>query len=199
MIDMDVTFNGRTPLVLHNIRLANPLDPHTKALKALTGKRKKTDKDHEDIAQTEWEGGLYIDAEHGPYLPVSYPLACLRAAGVITKEKTAVSRAVTVSALDGGVRIPIEYDGPRTIEELWANPEHQDMRGVRVQSARTMRCRPRFPEWAITFRVNLDETIINPEGFEAIAERAGRNIGLGEAAEGFRARFDSEVKIAVAA
>ena len=39
------------PMISHNSQLANPLNRYSKAMKALTGKRKKTDQDIEDIAR----------------------------------------------------------------------------------------------------------------------------------------------------
>lgn len=194
MQDLDVTFTGRTPLIVHNVRLANPLDPYTRALKAITGKRGKTEDDHAELVRLEWEGGLYIDEDLGPYLPSRYPVAALRQAAAMTKHKTALTRGMMTSALDGGDRIPLDYDGPRTIEDLWADADvYCDVRAVKVGQARTFRARPRFPEWAMTFRCSLDTELVDLDVFDAIAERAGRLIGIGEAAEGSRSRFTAEV------
>jgi hypothetical protein len=196
METLSVTFSGRTPLVVHNIRLANPLDAYAKALKAITSKRSKTEDDHLELLRIEWEGGLYFDEKHGPYLPISYPMACLKQAGAINRQKTAVNRGVTLMAEDGGERLAIEYDGPRTIDEMWEHDEHRDVRPVKVGTSRTLRSRPRFPEWAIRFVAIVDTEIIDVETFEGVARRAGRNIGLGESPEGARARFDAAVTIA---
>lgn len=198
MQDYLITFEGRTPLVIHNVRLANPLDPYAKAMKAITAKRSKTEDDHLEMLRIEWEGGLYFDEQLGPYLPVSYPTACLRQAGAITRHKTALIRGLVVMAEDGSERIPIEYDGPRTIEDLWEIDDHRDVRLVRVNGARTLRSRPRFPEWSLSFRATLDEEIIDADVFEAVCQRAGRNIGLAEAPEGTRARFNATVTEATA-
>lgn len=195
MQDLDVKFTGRTPLVVHNIRLANPLDPYAKAIKAISSKRSKTEDDHLEMLRVEWEGGLYFDEELGPYVPVSYPTACLREAGAMHRQKTALKRGLLVMAEDGGERVPIEYEGPRTIEELWEIDGHRDVRLVRVNSARTMRSRPRFPEWELSFRCTLDETVIDLDAFERVLASAGRNIGIGEAPEGTRARFDSTLAV----
>lgn len=188
-----VTFSGRTPLVVHNIRLANPLDAYAKALKAITSKRTKTEDDLLELLRIEWEGGLYFDTEIGPYLPISYPMACLKQAGAITRLKTAIGRGVTLMADDGGDRLPIAYDGPRTIDEMWERDEHRDVRPVKIGQSRTLRSRPRFPEWAISFIAVIDTEIIDVESFEGVARRAGQNIGLGESPEGSRARFNPTV------
>ena len=52
---------GTKPLMVHNIRLANPLDPWTKALKELTGdrKRRNTDEGRLLILRTEARGAIY--------------------------------------------------------------------------------------------------------------------------------------------
>lgn len=194
MLEYLVVFEGRTPLVLHNIRLANPLDPYAKKIKAISSNRKKTEDHHLEMLRIEWEGGLYFDKSLGPYLPVSYPTACLRQAGAITRHKTALVRGLVLMATDGSERIRIEYDGPRSIEDMWADDEYRVIKPVRVGAARTLRSRPRFPDWRIEFRATIDEEILDGDDFAAICGRAGRNIGLGESPEGARARFNVALK-----
>jgi hypothetical protein len=75
MLDLKMTWTGRTPLVVHNDQLANPLGSYTKAIKAISSKRAKTEDDHLEMSRIEWEGGLYIDPELGPFLPTTYPTA----------------------------------------------------------------------------------------------------------------------------
>lgn len=52
---------GQTPFLMHNSRLANPLDVYTKEIAKRSGKRKKTEEDIEELARLEWEGGLYLN------------------------------------------------------------------------------------------------------------------------------------------
>ena len=63
-----ISIRGVSPLLQNSIDKANPLHPKTKALKALTSKRKKTDEDHAEIMRLEWAAGLYCD-DQGPYVP----------------------------------------------------------------------------------------------------------------------------------
>ncbi len=59
---------GVGPMLMHNSRLGDPLDPITKALAAITSKRLKTEADHMRIAELEFHGSLYL--HHGaPCLP----------------------------------------------------------------------------------------------------------------------------------
>ena len=65
MQTIKVKIIGTRPLLMHSDIYADPLNPRTKAHKALTAKKKKTDEDHEAIAQSEWRGGMYFDEELG--------------------------------------------------------------------------------------------------------------------------------------
>jgi len=64
------TLVGSTPLMMHSERLADPTNAMTKRLKSLTAKKKKTDEALAAIKQAEWEGGLYLNDEGEPAVPV---------------------------------------------------------------------------------------------------------------------------------
>ena len=59
---------GRTPLLMHNGVLADPLDERNIALASVTSKRVKTLADHREIARLEWFGGLWLH-EGRPCIP----------------------------------------------------------------------------------------------------------------------------------
>ena len=185
-MELTITCEGQTPILLHSARTVNPLDPITKELKKVTGKRKKTDEDHEAMARIEFEAALYHDDVLGPYIPAENVERCLRDAGVFTKNGKNVTRAVIV--MDD--KIPLIYPGadgrkgPREVEELWQG-KFYDQRPVKVGTARLIRTRPRFADWSIEFTVQLDESVLDADVFEAIVEKAGSAIGLGD----FRPRF----------
>lgn len=56
-----LTLTGVTPLLVHNARLADPLDPIVRQTKPISGKRSKTEEDHLELARLEFIGGLYYD------------------------------------------------------------------------------------------------------------------------------------------
>ena len=63
------TITGITPLLMHSERLANPFDSLTKELKAISGKRKKTEDDLLAMARIVFIGGLYHDDDAGIHVP----------------------------------------------------------------------------------------------------------------------------------
>lgn len=187
---MKITMTGTTPLMLHNVRLADPLDPWAKELKRLNGKRTKTEDDRLEISRVEFGGGLYYDPEIGPYLPAANLFRALIEAGTVTKSGKKIERGLIVTQ----DRAAIEYDGPRTIDELWGdgNTPYVDRRMVNVQRQRVSRTRPIFPRWACAFGVEVDPAILDPEDFEAIVVRTGSMVGVGEYRR-FYGRFEGKV------
>ena len=77
---------GVGPLLMHSSRLADPLDPLTKQLAAITSKAVRTEADHERIAQLEWHGGLWL-ADGRPCIPPH----CLKRV-FVDREETAEGR-----------------------------------------------------------------------------------------------------------
>lgn len=166
---------GVSPLIMHNCRLANPLDPLVKQIKEITSKRKKTDEDHELLAYLEWQGGLYHDGAR-PYIPGQN----INAALVAAAKKNRMGKQFQSSVLVVESQIPLEYEGPRDIEKLFNAVRFVDTRSVVVQKSRVMRTRPIFPEWAARFSVAYDPAVVNEGEVIQAAEIAGTLIGLGD-------------------
>lgn len=178
---------GVAPLLQHNVRLANPLDLHTQALAKLSKKRNKTLADHEELSRTEWEGGLYFDDEIGPYVPAPWIDRALEQSGKIDKLGTLLKQ----SSQCVEDFVPIEYKGPRTINEMW-DAEMFDRTCVGVQRAKTLRTRPRFDKWSLSFSIQYDDKWLEREQIIRCMTRAGERIGLGDYRPRF-GRFNTEV------
>lgn len=176
MEQVTITINGTSPLLMHSDRLSNPLDPLTKEIKTYTGKRKKTDDDHLEIARLEWRGGLYHDPKVGPYIPARNIKAALIVAAKKTKDGPKMKSGATI--LDSMCRL--QYRGPRDIDALWDDGGFTDIRSVAVQSSRTMRCRPVFPEWSATFTIVYDPAVVDKADLIRFAETAGQLVGIGD-------------------
>jgi hypothetical protein len=156
--------------------LANPLDEKAREMKAISGKRKKTDDDFAEMARIEFEGGLYHDKVIGPYIPGANIEKSLVEGGRITKEGKQVERGLFV--LDNDV--PLIYSGPRDVTGLWADPRFRSTMAVKVGQARVMRTRPMFSEWSADADAEVDPGLLNLDALQAIADKAGAMVGIGD-------------------
>lgn len=172
METLNIRIKSESPLLMHNGRLANPLDEFSKRLKALTSRKTKTDADHIEIARAEWEGGLYID-EGGPFIPCDALDACLK--GAATQQKLGKKFGSAVFVVED--RVPLQYEGPRDAAGLWA-AKFYDIRGVVVGQKRVQRTRPIFKEWAAAFTVAFDQRDVNRRQVEQAVLECGRMVGL---------------------
>lgn len=175
-MDFRITIEGTAPLLMHNSRLANPLDPAAKELKRVTGKRKKTDDDYAEAARLEHLGGLYLDPDVGPYIPGD---------NIWRSLLDAARKHRMGPKIEGGVLVttdvnPLAYPGPRTAEALWGDENFRHMASVKVQKARLMRCRPIFRQWRTEATGVIDPSVIDLAELAQVAETAGTLIGLGD-------------------
>lgn len=166
---------GETPLLQHNVRLANPLDPFAKQISAIAKKRNKTDADYAALAPLEFEGGMYFDKEIGPYVPGAWIDRMLENAG--KREKLGSTFKAYAQCLAD--KIPIEYEGPRTLKGLWENGYYWTTM-VGVQQRKTTRTRPMFQQWAIQVQIFYDEEALDAVQIIRTIERAGLAVGLGD-------------------
>lgn len=176
-----LTLTGTAPMLMHNIQLADPLNPIARAMKEISAKRKKTDEDLLRMAELEFKGGLYITDELGPYVPGVNVEKCLVEGARITKQGKQVERGLFV--VDN--ECPLLFKGPRSADGLWAAEEFRSRMAVKVGQARVQRTRPIFRDWAVEVSAEVDPALLNMESVQSIATDAGSMVGLGD----FRPRY----------
>jgi hypothetical protein len=168
---------GVSPLLCHNGRLANPLDEAAKAIRAVSGKRKKTDADHAELARLEFLGGLYLNDDGRPVFPGEN----IEAAMVAGAKKQKLGQQAKAGIICDGLW-PIEYDGPKNPDAMWAEGKRfADVRGVKLNGRSTvMRCRPIFRKWALAFDVQYLPTLLDESEVTETLRTVGRIVGLGD-------------------
>ncbi len=194
---MKVRINGTgtTPLLMHNVRLASPMNKYAKQLSALTSAKtssKRTDQDRLDIARVEFEGGMYWDSDVGPYVPAKWLSKNLLDAARRGRRGKMVEEGVMVA--EGFMINPLVYRGPRDIDSLWGNGESDfvSFETVRVGMAKVDRCRPIFNTWAFEIDFEIEDDVMDFSTFKSIAEIGGR-LGLGDYRSGSYGRFSVQV------
>lgn len=187
---LTINVTGTSPLLMHNPRMVDPNFELNREIKALTGKRKKTDSDLREIERLEWFGGLY---EEGGVVvqPTSKLRKCLINAGKISKQGTAVTRALSFTQMF----VPLIYDGPREITKIYDDERFHSRLAVGIGGKRVMRMRPKFNPWAMsTEAIFIEDAGLNLDEFSRIAELAGLAEGIGDNRVNGYGRFTIEIQ-----
>lgn len=176
MKTVNVMLNSLQPLLMNSNRGVNTTDPLVKELKAITSKRKKTDEDQEMILELKWNLALYYDKNIGPYIPAICIEGCIRDAA----KKVKRGKDVTASVRVDPDFIPLEYEGPRTREELWGYRDglFKDVRVGKIQGSSVVLCRPRFDHWKISFLLSYDDEFFNIDEIRDFLVYGGKYGGL---------------------
>jgi len=178
---------GTSPLLQHNNRLADPTSRWSKSLKALTGKRNKTDDDFMEIKRTEWIGGLWQDSSGKIAVSADHVLAL----AISGARKLKLGKLIQAGVIVARESFPLIYDGPKDIDKLFSE-KFCDYRPVKVGQSTTMRARPRFDSWAVEVEVLVDNDIIDSSNVVQSFEIAGRMCGLGDYRPRY-GRFEVEI------
>jgi len=182
---------GTSPLLQHNIQLANPDNTWAKAISNITAKRKKTEEDRQAISRLEFQGSLYVE-EGKVIVPTTNIRKCFQETAKVTKQGKQIVRAVNAIQLN----VPLIYDGPQDVESLVEDQTFYDTTMVGVGMKRVLRTRPIFLNWATSAEWELVTEAMDFEDFVKIVELAGTIEGLGDNRTGGYGRFTAEVKAA---
>lgn len=188
-MELTIDLTGTAELILHNSRLANPLDQYTLALKQYTKKRTKTDEDLAEAMTIEARGGCYETIEGNLGIPTANVYAAIHAAAKLRKLGTTIKRALLYTAsveplLIGGL--------PQNCDE-WVKVGNVDVRSVVVSGRRIMRARPIIPAgWTAAFTFELLDDVMDARELLPVLEDAGRLVGLCEMRPAY-GRFVAEV------
>jgi hypothetical protein len=162
------------PLIMHNGQTADPLNKWAKALKQISSKRMKTDADFEEMARIEFMAGLYM-GQDGPIVPANLIDALILNGA--KKSKEGVRSKSSCFCLK---HARLEYDGPRTAQELWEDDRFRFSSIVRVGQARVNRMRPIFNDWSAVVTLNVEDTLIDPARVTEWLVAAGNQVGIGD-------------------
>lgn len=171
-----ISIVGAAPLLCHNIRLSDPLDPIAQEMKSFSKKRVKTEDDLFQLARLEFLGGLYVADGIGPYLPGANVEKSIVEGARVTKQGKQVERGLFVTDNE----VPLIYHGPRSPEALWADENFRSRMSVKVGQARVMRTRPIFHEWALDVDAQVDPGLLAVDTLQSIVTDAGAMVGLGD-------------------
>jgi hypothetical protein len=163
-------------LIMHNGQTADPLNSFSKAMKEISGKRKKTDADFEALANIEYQAGLYLNAK-GQVIVPSRVLESVLVEGAKKSKEGKLALSGMFVDTDG----ILEYDGgDMSVKQLLESPDHRICVAVRIGMSKVMRTRPHFKNWRTTFKVSINEQVANEAQLKRWLEDAGSYVGIGD-------------------
>jgi hypothetical protein len=174
---------GTSPLLMNSGEFDR--DSETYRTYYLLGKKKSKSLDDEQrLRELEWTLRIYLDDEAGPYIPGKNVKELLRSAATKWRKGEEIKRSLVV--ID--YRIPLLYDGPRTVTELWeAGFKYEAMvANAGAGSGRVVRCRPKFDGWSLVVELAYDPEDLDFDFLEMVVERS-KKYGLGD----YRPEFGS--------
>lgn len=175
---------GPSTLVVHNERLADPLDEFTRAVAAISKKRNKTEAEHQEIGRLEFLGSLYTaPAIESPGdvngqvigMPAWNILRCLQEGATRQKRGKDVLRGVYPLA----EHAVLSFDGPTDIADRWTGSQWL-RKTVGVQRSRTMRTRAIFTGWGFQLPIEVDPNVFDVHTIKVAWRDAGIYVGLAE-------------------
>jgi hypothetical protein len=179
---VEFTLRGRDPLLMSNQRSSSPIDPLAREARILAGKRSKlSDEELLLLSNMEYRLRIYHDEALGPYIPGENVKRCIMDGAKMSKDGKRVESALWPIES----RLSLQYPGPRDIEGLLADPDFRDTRMVKINSGLIQRTRPRFADWSLVVKMELDDQVMNLDQLTEFIRRAGAYKGLGD----FRPRF----------
>lgn len=171
---LKVEIRSAADLIMHNGQTANPLNTFAKEMKRISQKRKKTEADFEELSLVEFKAGLYLD-ENGPCLP-----ATMIDAVVTAGAKKSKNGKLTEAGVFCDQNASLQYVGPRTVAELWADESFRLVVPVKIGQQKVIRTRPIFKNWSATLSLVYETDIINENDVLDAIRKAGMYVGVGD-------------------
>ena len=130
----------------------------------------------------EAERKVYV-GEDGPYVPGQNLMACFIAAGqyirldgkrqVSTAKSTVLPGLMTLLDSAPLLKVPGTDKAATWEADVMQGRNPNGGEGVAI-------CRPRFDEWALSFRLDIDVAEIGENAIRDLVDKAGRRVGLGD-------------------
>ena len=178
-MEYEVKIKGIRPIIQHNG--AAGLDTRSPANieKAEIARKRSSNRtitDDERLRELECQISLYLDASGAPTIPEAAIRACIETGARKLKQGPQVREGLIVTEI-----VSFDYDRERygvTADELGKTAQFTVP--VKVGQSRIERTRAKFDEWALTFRLDADDELVDQEQLASWLDIAGRRIGLGD-------------------
>ena len=170
-----IKFTSASPLLMHNRRLANPMDEYAIALGQLTAKgaKKLTQADRIEMSRLEFYGGMYVDEDGHPCIPGEIVEATVGGGA----KKFRKGKDFTAALVCDG-NWPLTYSGPKNLDAMWKDGSFVDVRMAVINQRSILRTRPVFRDWSFTAELSYLPDALSLSDVERALDFAGTLVGL---------------------
>lgn len=170
MKTLKVKIEGVKPLILHNGQGANPIDNrempnflqkkfgcklYREAIKPISSKRGKTEKDHINLSELSFYSSLYLNDKKQIILPAENLERMLETQAIANRKGATFKRAVSIDE-DVILEFPNKNKPLKALYDL----HKYIVMGV-VSRSKVSVTRAIFPKWSATFKISYDPKQIN--------------------------------------
>lgn len=177
MQQIKAKISGIVPLLMASIAAADARNPIVKErAKLLAAKGKRTEEVQAQVDRLAWLAYLY-QRDGRVVVPSDNILATLQEGAKLSKLGTLLKQA---AAFTGEEHYPLEYPGPKDIDELYADGRFVDARmGCLQGRSKVLVVRPVFPQWSVAFDLTWDEEVLDVDQIRKCLVDAGMRRGIG--------------------
>ena len=175
MKTLKTKWTGIRPMLVNNGAAADPLNPQVRNIKKIVskGQSKMTDDDHAVVQKMKFMLALYVGENGKPVVPSDNIERCIQLGG----QKSKAGKLIQAATFLEETEVPVEFDGPKSPEAMYDKGFYLK-KGVVIGRQRIIGIRPMFPVgWSLTFSINFDESVVDPETIEKAMHDAGSLIG----------------------
>jgi hypothetical protein len=151
------------------------MNPYSKAMKEITGKRKKTDSDLEELARLEFFKALYLNESKQVIIPSEMIEACL----INGAKKSKMGHWAKAGLFIESDSILEFNDSESDPQKLWKKGLFLQL-PVRIGQQRIIRTRPKFENWKIEVEIKYHEELLSLKDVYQFCIDAGMQCGLGD-------------------
>lgn len=178
-MEYEVKIIGISPIIMHSASGAysrHPLRLEASEIIRRQGSN-RTESDDARLAEIETALSLWLDGNNMPTIPASAVRANIETSARKLRQGPQVREGLIVTEI-----VEFDYDRDKygeTLGEL--RKTTQFTTNVKVQRSMVFRTRARFElPWSLTFRIDVDDELVDQEQLRTWLDIGGRRIGLGD-------------------
>lgn len=177
-----IAITGMSYLLQNNPQTVDPFNKYTRAKKAITAKRIKTDDDLIELGNVETESKIYFDEDGlGVYIPTRWltEAICTAAFGVIKTGRDKMRGGVFATE----EKAKLNYEGQelvKTIADVVMNPKFRHRAMLPQGQVRVAKDFPIFKKWSFSTVIEFDDTVVDLDGLSKVVNRTSQYVGFGD-------------------